>query len=108
VTTLIILLGAVDQIQQYAGFTLTLFSALAVSCVIVLRIRRPEMPRPFKAWGYPWTPLAFLAITGWTMGWNIINRPRESSLGLLTVLMGGLVVSFRRSEARTTGTQNSE
>jgi APA family basic amino acid/polyamine antiporter len=100
VTSAIILSGRIDQIMQYAGFTLTLFASLAVSCVITLRIRRPEMPRPFRCWGYPWTPLFFLAVSGWMMFWAIRGRPAESLLSLLTVAAGGLLFSLiRRSEA---------
>ena len=90
VISIIIVTGRIDQIIQYAGFTLTLFSSLAVSCVIVLRIRRPEMPRPFKAWGYPVTPLLFLGVSLWTMVWAFRGRPLESSLALLTVAAGGI------------------
>ena len=104
VTSIIILSGRVDQIQQYAGFTLTLFSSLAVSCVIVLRIRRPELERPFRAWGYPVTPLLFLGVSGWMMYWAFRGRPLESVLALLTVLLGGLIfavsVSRRAPERR--------
>lgn len=91
VISVIILSGRVDQILQYAGFTLTLFSSLAVSCVIVLRIKEPEMPRPFKVWGYPFTPLIFIGASLWTMIWAFRGRPVESSLALLTVAIGGLV-----------------
>lgn len=91
VTTAIIFSGGIDAIQQYAGFTLTLFSSLAVSCVITLRFRRPDMHRPFRAWGYPVTPLLFLSITIWTMIWAIRGRPFESLAGLATVLIGGII-----------------
>lgn len=97
VTTLILLTGRVDQIQQYAGFTLTLFAALAVSCVIVLRIRRPDLHRPYRAWGYPLTPIVFLALSAWMMAWAFRGRPLESILGIATVLAGGLL--FRLSAA---------
>lgn len=89
VTSVMILSGRVDQIQQYVGFTLTLFSSIAISCVIVLRFRRPQMGRPFHAWGYPVTPLLFLAISIWTLIWNFRGRPIESILSLVTVLVGG-------------------
>ena len=89
VTSLLILTGRVDQIQQYSGFTLSLFASLAVSCVIVLRLRRSEMLRPFRAWGYPTTPLVFLAISTWTMVWAFRGRPMESSFGILTVILAG-------------------
>lgn len=89
VTTLIIVSGSVDQILSYAGFTLALMSALAVSCVIVLRIRRPDMPRPFRVWAYPLPPLFFIVISVWTMYWAFQGRPLESTLALLTVAAGG-------------------
>ena len=91
---MIILSGRVDQIQQYAGFTLTLFASLAVSCVIVLRIRRPELERPFRAWGYPASPLLFLAASLWMMYWAFQGRPAESTLSLLTVLLGGVIFAL--------------
>ncbi len=91
VTTLILLTGRVDQIQQYAGFTLTLFAALAISCVIVLRIRKPNARRPFRAWGYPATPLVFLALSLWMMFWAFRGRPWESTFGIATVITGGLL-----------------
>ena len=99
VTSVIIVLGRVDQIQQYAGFTLTLFASLAVSCVIVLRIRSPEIERPFRAWGYPLSPVLFLAVSGWMMFWAFQGRPVESVLSLATVLVGGLIFAlFARRE----------
>lgn len=101
VTSLILLSGRVDQIQQYAGFTLSLFASLAVSCVIVLRVRRPGVPRPFRAWGYPWSPALFLAVSCWMMFWAFQGRPVESILALATVAAGGLIfaATVRRNRA---------
>ncbi|MGE0159474.1 MAG: APC family permease [Gemmatimonadales bacterium] len=96
VTSVFVLSGRVDQIQQYAGFTLSLFASLAVSCVIALRWRRPEAPRPFRAWGYPWTPVLFLAVSLWMMFWAFQGRPLESSLALATVLVGGLLFALQK------------
>ena len=76
-----------------------LMSALAVSCVLVLRRTRPELQRPFRTWGYPLPPLFYLAVTGWTMLWAVRGRPLESLLALLTVGAGGVAfaVLSRRS-----------
>jgi APA family basic amino acid/polyamine antiporter len=103
VTSVIIISGRVDQIQQYAGFTLTLFASLAVSCVIVLRIRRPELERPFRAWGYPISPILFLGVSGWMMFWAFRGRPLESTLSFATVLVGGLIFAIfvRRGNSKT-------
>jgi APA family basic amino acid/polyamine antiporter len=86
VTTLIIVTGRIDQIMQYAGFTLTLFATLAVSCVIVLRIREPDLERPFRTFGYPVTPLLFIGVSLWMMFWSARGRPLESSLAFATVV----------------------
>lgn len=96
VTSIFVLSGRVDQIQQYAGFTLSLFASLAVSCVIVLRRRHPHAARPFRAWGYPWTPLIFLAVSLWMMFWAFRGRPLESSLALATVAIGGFLFALSR------------
>lgn len=94
VTTAIVLSGRVDQIQQYAGFTLSLFASLAVSCVIVLRLRRPDEDRPFRAWGYPLSPLLFIAVSAWMMFWAFQGRPVESTLAISTVLLGGVIFAL--------------
>ena len=101
VTSGIILLGRVDQIQQYSGFTLTLFASLAVSCVIVRRIREPDLERPFKVFAYPLTPLLFLGVSGWMMFWALQGRPLESLAGLATVAIAGVlfVATDRRAKA---------
>ncbi len=91
VTSAILLLGRVDQIQQYSGFTLSVFASLAVSCVIVQRVRRPELPRPFRVFAYPLTPLLFLSVSIWMMYWALRGRPLESLLGMATVAFGGLL-----------------
>ena len=101
VASLMILSGSVDQILSYAGFTLAFMSALAVSCVIVLRIRAPDMVRPFKVGFYPLPPLFFLLVSGWTMFWALRGRPVESLLALGTVCAGGVIftaVAGRRRE----------
>jgi APA family basic amino acid/polyamine antiporter len=88
VASAVILSGSVDEILSYAGFTLALMSALAVSCVIVLRFKRPDMERPFKVWAYPLPPLLFIVVSLWTMYWAFQGRPVESTLALLTVAAG--------------------
>ncbi len=108
ITTAMILSGRVDQIQQYVGFTLTLFSSIAISCVIVMRIRKPQLVRPFRAWGYPVTPLLFLAVSLWALIWNFRGRPVESILSLATVVLGGVVFYLLAPRNRTDRTDRSD
>ena len=64
---------------------------LAVLGLFILRIKKPEMARPYKTWGYPVTPIIFLSLTGWTLVYLLIDKPKESMLGLLTVAIGVVV-----------------
>lgn len=105
ITSFMILSGRVDQIQQYVGFTLTLFASIAITCVMVLRVRRPQMARPFRAWGYPLTPLLFLVVSLWTLIWNFRGRPIESILSLVTVLVGGTIFYAMSSHKSKTGSK---
>ncbi|MCZ6836746.1 MAG: amino acid permease [Planctomycetota bacterium] len=101
VTTIIILSGGIAAIQQYAGFTLSLFAALAVSCVIVLRYKSPDLKRPFKAWGYPVTPLLFLILSAWMMVFALLGeRWFQAVLGLATVGISGLAFLIVRKLSR--------
>jgi len=108
VTSVLIVMGRIDQIQQYAGFTLSLMATLAVSCVIVLRVRAPDLPRPFRVWGYPFTPLLFIGVSLWMMVWAFRGRPTESLLGLLTVALGCVLylLAFRFYQKRNPGAGN--
>jgi len=51
-----------EQIIAYGSFTNYAFSIIAIGSVIVLRFTRPDAKRPYRAWGYPVTPLLFLAV----------------------------------------------
>jgi APA family basic amino acid/polyamine antiporter len=55
---------------------------------VVLRRRAPDLPRPYRAWGYPATPLLFLAISVFAMGYTFYNQPWESLAGLAILLLG--------------------
>ena len=59
ITLAFILKPSFQGVLVYAGFVLNLFTFLTVLGLFVLRIRQPELPRPYRAWGYPITPLLF-------------------------------------------------
>jgi APA family basic amino acid/polyamine antiporter len=72
-------------------FSLTLCSFLTVLGVMVLRQTQPNLPRPYRAWGYPVTPILFLLISGWMLAHILRSNPYESLGGLATLLLGLLV-----------------
>ncbi len=86
--TVLILLSAFEPLIVYSGFVLIFFSSMAVGALIVLRVRRPELARPFRVPFYPWTPLLFIGFSVWILLYTLWGRPVESSLGIVTVLLG--------------------
>lgn len=91
ITLAFILRPSFKEILVYAGFVLNLFTFLTVLGLFVLRWKKPNLLRPYRAWGYPFTPLVFLGLSGWTLAFILREKPMESRYGLLT-LVGGLVV----------------
>ncbi len=103
---LVILLLCTATFQMaliYVQFTLLLCSFLTVLGMVILRFRRPELPRPYRAWGYPVTPLIFLSVTGWMMGYVVCTQPKESLAGLGTLALGLLLYYFSPRETKKTG-----
>ena len=92
--------AVLDTIQ----FSLTLCSFLAVLGVIVLRRTAPDLPRPYRTWGYPVTPLVFLGVTAFMMYHLIVERPLQSLAGLAIMLAGLAVYAF--SQSRLSRSQN--
>src|SRR5579872_5970142 len=60
-----LLTASFETLMKYVGVTLGLFAATTVLGVIVLRIREPNLVRPYRTWGYPVTPVLFLAVESW-------------------------------------------
>jgi basic amino acid/polyamine antiporter, APA family len=91
IVTLLILTRSFEGVLEFIQFSLTLSSFLAVLGVIVLRFTQPDLVRPYRVWGYPFTPLVFLAVTLFMLGYLLSERPMQS-LGGLVLLLSGLVV----------------
>src|SRR4051794_8043147 len=80
--------GSYESLLDYAMFAIWLSYGFMVAGVIVLRIKRPGLVRPYRMWGYPVTPILFLLITTWFLGNMIVSRPVPSLAGLGLILTG--------------------
>ncbi|MFY9742408.1 MAG: amino acid permease [Candidatus Sulfotelmatobacter sp.] len=80
--------GSYETLLDYAMFALWLSYGLMVAGVIVLRHKQPGLPRPYRMWGYPVTPVLFLAITAWFLINMLLTRPVPSLAGLLLIATG--------------------
>ncbi len=89
----LVTIGA-EQFAELAGgfvFTMWIFYGLAALAVIVLRVRRPDAPRPFRCWGYPVVPLLFAGAAVAMTALSIADNPGRT-LPWLGVLIAGLPV----------------
>lgn len=87
-SSLFALTGSYVQILSYVAFVIHFFICLAVIAVIVLRIREPDLERPYKVWGYPFTPAAFLLVSVFYLGNLVVTRPENVAVGVAIVLSG--------------------
>ena len=89
-----------ESILVFTGFTLGLNTFFAVLGVFLLRWRQPELPRPYRIPLFPLPPLVFLAITGWTLFYILLERPVEGLLGLAIVTIGAAFYLLTRWHGR--------
>ena len=87
-SAVLLLTGSYESLIDYALFGIWVFYGLMAAAVIVLRRTRPDLPRPYRMWGYPVTPLVFLAITIWFLGNMLVTRPVPAFAGLGLMLTG--------------------
>jgi basic amino acid/polyamine antiporter, APA family len=86
--SLMALTGTFEELTNLFIFAGWIFYGLAVVALFRLRRTEPNMPRPYRCWGYPWIPGMFVA-GALALTINIwIERPGRSSLGLLLILAG--------------------
>jgi APA family basic amino acid/polyamine antiporter len=88
VTVVLTLTGSYDRLFTYVVFASFLFYAL--SCAAVMRLRRlaPELPRPYRTWGYPVTPVIFIVFAIWLVYNTIHEKPVDSLVGVGIILTG--------------------
>jgi basic amino acid/polyamine antiporter, APA family len=73
--------GTYNQLLTYVVFVGFLFYAMSCLAVITLRRREPDMPRPYRSWGYPVTPVVFILFSGYLILNTIVNAPRDAAIG---------------------------
>jgi basic amino acid/polyamine antiporter, APA family len=105
VANLLLFTRSFEAVLDFIQFGLLFCSFLTVLGLIKLRITRPDLPRPYRAWGYPVTPLVFLLVTAFMMYYLLVERPLQSFLGSLMMISGLLIYAvFRKRPDRGTAT----
>lgn len=87
ITVILILSGKFEQVLTFVGFSLSLFTFLTVCSLFVLRFKN-ELTDGYKTWGYPVTPILFLALNAFTLYFVFTQKTTESLWGLTNVGIG--------------------
>jgi amino acid transporter len=104
IAALLALSGTYEELYSLFVFAVWIFFALTAIGLLRLRKKEPNLSRPYRAWGYPWTPLIFL-IAAIALTVNLwIVRPVRSSLGL-AVILAGIPFFYRWKFLRDAGNQ---
>jgi basic amino acid/polyamine antiporter, APA family len=81
-------IGHFDAITDMVIFAEWAFYGMCAAGVIVLRRTRPDLSRPYRAWGYPWAQVVFVLCAAYLFVNSLAEAPRQSGIGLLLILLG--------------------
>lgn len=93
---LLTLSGTYNQLYTYVVFAAVLFHVATGAAVIVLRQKRADLPRPYRVWGYPWVPAAFVVASMVLAVNTLLERPAEAGIGLGLIALGLPAYAFWR------------
>jgi len=98
---LLVLSGKYDQLYTYVIFASVILYGMATASVIVLRFKRPDMPRPYHTLGYPVVPILFVLAIASLVVSTLFKSPRESLMGLGIIALGVPFYVYWRAKLRT-------
>jgi basic amino acid/polyamine antiporter, APA family len=97
--------AAFNALTDFVIFGGSLFYALAVGAVFVLRFKRPDLPRPYRTWGYPVTPALYLLAFAGALVSMLIDKWYQTAIGSLLILAGVIYYNWAiRRERRAPST----
>jgi APA family basic amino acid/polyamine antiporter len=85
---LFVFLGTFDQLLSYVVFIMLLSSIATGLAHLILRFQKPEVPRPYRTWGYPVVPLLFICFYTWIAIHIAYSKPLTSIAGVIITLSG--------------------
>lgn len=102
-SVLLCLSGTYSDLLDYVIFAVLLFFTLTILAIFILRVKRPDIPRPYKALGYPVVPAIYIFTTLFIMIILLIYKPDYTFPGLVIVLIGIPVFYIWRRYSRNHG-----
>ena len=91
ISVLFLFTSSFEQVLMYAGITLIITTILTVVSLFVFRYNNPLHNRPYKTWGYPFTPLIYIIVNLWILYYSFMEAQFESLIGIGIVLFSILL-----------------
>jgi APA family basic amino acid/polyamine antiporter len=92
-TAILILTGSYETLYSYSILAAWIFYTMSVGAVFVLRRKLPNVQRPYRMWGYPYTLWLFVAVSVWFMADALVTQTQPSLMAFVIVAAG--VVAYR-------------
>jgi APA family basic amino acid/polyamine antiporter len=84
----LVLTGTYEELFTYVIFASWVFYGMSCVGVFLLRKRWPTAPRPYKTWGYPYTPILFIIFSVYIFISAVLENPRDSLIGTIMIVSG--------------------
>ena len=94
-----ILSSTFEEVVLYTGIILIITTSITVCSLIYLRLKEPDLNRPYKVWGYPFTPFIFIILNTWILVYTVYLKPTESIIGICLMIFSlGLFFVLKREK----------
>ena len=94
-----VLSSTFEEVVLYTGIILIITTSITVFSLIYLRLKEPDLKRPYKVWGYPFTPFIFIILNTWILVYTVYLKPTESIIGICLMIFSlGLFFILKREK----------
>jgi len=94
-----ILSSTFEEVVLYTGIILIITTSITVCSLIYLRLKEPDLNRPYKVWGYPFIPFIFIILNSWILVYTVYLKPTESIIGICLMIFSlGLFFVLKREK----------
>lgn len=87
-TAVLVVSGSYENLFSYSMVAAWIFYTLSVAAVFFLRRKLPDLPRPYRMWGYPYTLVVFMLVSVWFVANAFATEPRPSLMALGIIATG--------------------
>jgi len=104
---ILVLSGTFDQLTDMIIFAVFIYYGATTLGVFILRKKMPNVPRPYKVWGYPIVPAIVILFCAALFFNTIYARPREAAIGMALMLLGVPIYLVLMNRKKKNSSQSS-